>query len=350
MSSAHGYAATAADAPLSPYAFERREVGPRDVRIEILYCGVCHSDLHMARSEWAEVPYPLVPGHEIVGRVTDVGTEVTEFTAGELAGVGCLVDSCRHCEECAAGLEQFCQEGPTLTYGGVERQTGLTTAGGYSNAIVVDAGFVLHISPDVDLAATAPLLCAGITMYSPLRHWNVGPGSSVGVVGLGGLGHMGVKIAAALGARVVLFTSSPAKVEQAKDLGAQEVVVSSDRKQMKAHAAGLDLIINTVAAPHDLAAYLRLLKRDGTMVLVGLPSEPHPSPSVFHLLSHRRSLAGSNIGSLAETQEMLDFCSEHGITADIEMIDIADINDAYERMLKGDVRFRFVIDMASLPA
>ncbi|QEC47944.1 NAD(P)-dependent alcohol dehydrogenase [Baekduia soli] len=348
MLPARGYAATAPDAPLAPHAFERRDLGPRDVQIAIAFCGVCHSDLHMARSEWGTTPYPLVPGHEIVGHVTAVGAEVSGFAPGDPAGVGCMVDSCRTCEECGAGLEQFCEQGNIQTYGSIEPQTGKTTAGGYSNTIVVDEAFVLRIAPDADLAATAPLLCAGITTYSPLRHWDVGPGSKVGIVGLGGLGHMGVKLAAAMGAEVVLFTTSEDKIADGKALGAHEVVVSKDRAQMKPHTGSLDLIINTVAASHDLDTYLRLLRRDGSMVLVGVPEHPHPSPSVFMLLSRRRKLSGSLIGGIAETQEMLDFCAERGITSDIEIIPISAINDAYERMLAGDVRFRFVIDMATL--
>jgi uncharacterized zinc-type alcohol dehydrogenase-like protein len=320
------------------------------VQIEILYCGVCHSDLHMARGEWGQPPYPLVPGHEIAGRVTAVGAEVTDFAVGELAGVGCMVGSCQQCDECAAGLEQFCEQGMVQTYGSADPVSGGTTHGGYSSSIVVDTGFALRISPDVDLAGTAPLLCAGITTFSPLRHWNVGPDSKVGVVGLGGLGHMGAKLAVAMGAHVVVFTTSEAKVEQAKALGAHEVVVSSDPEQMKAQRNRLDLILNSVAASHDLDAYMRLLKRDGTMVLVGAPSEPHPSPSVMQLIGGRRSLAGSPIGGIAETQEMLDFCAEHRIVADVETIRMAEIDDAYERMLRGDVRFRFVIDMATLEA
>jgi uncharacterized zinc-type alcohol dehydrogenase-like protein len=350
MPTARGYAATAPDAPLSPLSFDRREVGPTDVEIEILFCGVCHSDLHMARGEWGQVPYPLVPGHEIVGRVTAVGGDVTKVAVGELTGVGCMVDSCQRCDACAEDLEQYCENGATMTYGGVEKQTGSTTAGGYSSTIVVDEGFVLRVAEGVDLAATAPLLCAGITTYSPLRHWDVGEGSAVGVVGLGGLGHMAVKLAAAMGAHVVLFTTSPGKADDAKALGAHEVVVSTDREQMKAQRGKLDLIVNTVAAQHDLNAFLRLLTRDGTMVLVGIPSEPHPPTSVGVLAGGRRSLAGSAIGGIAETQEMLDFCAEHGITADVETIAIDEIDAAYERMLEGDVKFRFVIDMATLPA
>jgi uncharacterized zinc-type alcohol dehydrogenase-like protein len=326
---------------------DRREVGSRDVQIEILFCGVCHSDLHMARNEWGQTSYPVVPGHEIVGRVRAVGAEVSGFTAGDLAGVGCMVDSCQRCRACSEDLEQYCDHGATFTYGSVEKQTGRMTAGGYSSTIVVDEAFVLHVSEKVDLAGTAPLLCAGITTYSPLRYWNVGPDSKVGVVGLGGLGHMAVKIAVALGAHVVVFTTSSAKTDDARALGANEVVLSSDEMQMQAQRERLDFIIDTVSVPHDLDGYLALLQRGGTLVLVGVPPEPHPSPSVRHLFG-RRSLAGSVIGGIAETQEMLDFCAEHGITADIETITMDQINDAYERMTRGDVKFRFVIDMATL--
>jgi alcohol dehydrogenase (NADP+) len=347
ISVALGYAAAAPDTQLAPHSFERRELGPHDVRIEILHCGVCHSDLHMARDEWGGTVYPLVPGHEIVGRVSEVGAEVERFVVGEHAGVGCLVDSCRECEACGEELEQYCEGGLTYTYGGVEKQTGRPTAGGYSNQIVVDEHFALRIAAGADLAATAPLLCAGITTYSPLRHHGVGPGSRVGVVGLGGLGHMGVKLASALGAEVVLFTTSPDKQAVASELGADRVVVSTDPAAMAELGASLDLVLDTVAAPHDLDAYLQVLKRDGALVLVGIPAEPNPSPSVQHLLG-RRSLTGSSIGGLAETQEMLDFCAEHGISAEIEPIAIGQINDAFERMLVGDVRFRFVIDMSTL--
>ncbi len=342
-----GYAAAAPDAQLGPHSFERRELGPHDVRIEILHCGVCHSDLHMARDEWGGTVYPVVPGHEIVGRVSEVGAGVERFAVGEHAGVGCLVDSCRECEACGEDLEQYCEGGLTYTYGGVEKETGRPTAGGYSNQIVVDEHFALKIAAEADLAATAPLLCAGITTYSPLRHHGVGPGSRVGVVGLGGLGHMGVKLASAMGAEVVLFTTSPDKQAVATELGADRVVVSTDPAAMAALGASFDLVLDTVAAPHDLDAYLQVLKRDGALVLVGIPAEPHPSPTVFNLLG-RRSLTGSSIGGLAETQEMLDFCAEHGIVAEIEPIAIGQINDAFERMLAGDVRFRFVIDMSTL--
>jgi uncharacterized zinc-type alcohol dehydrogenase-like protein len=344
---AHGYAAAAPDAPLAPHSFERRALGPRDLRIEILHCGVCHSDLHMARDEWGQTVYPVVPGHEIVGRVSEVGEAVTGIAVGEHAGVGCLVDSCRLCEACGEGLEQYCEGGLTYTYGGVERQTGRPTAGGYSNTIVVDEGFVLRIAAGVDLAATAPLLCAGITTWSPLRHHGVGPGSKVGVVGLGGLGHMAVKLAAALGAEVVLFTTSAAKEAEARALGADHVVVAGDEAAAARWSSGLDLVVDTVSAPHDLDPYVGFLKRDGAVVLVGIPDSPHPSPGVMQLLG-RRSLTGSSIGGIAETQEMLDFCAEHGIVAEVESIAIDEINEAFERMLAGDVRFRFVIDMATL--
>jgi uncharacterized zinc-type alcohol dehydrogenase-like protein len=348
MTQAHGYAAFDPSSPLGPWTFERREPGARDVSIEILFCGVCHSDLHTARAEWGGTTYPLVPGHEIVGRVTAVGAGVSKFQEGDLVGVGCMVDSCQHCSSCADGLEQYCENGFTGTYAGVEKETGQPTKGGYSDKIVVDERFVLRIPDGMDPAAAAPLLCAGITTYSPLRHWGVGPGQKVGVVGLGGLGHMGVKLAAAMGAEVVLFTTSPGKRDDALRLGARDVVVSREKEQMAAHAGSFDFILNTVAAPHSLDPFLASLKRDGVMVLVGAPAEPHPSPAVFNLIMRRRSLAGSLIGGIAETQEMLDFCAEHGLTADIETIPIEAINDAYERMLKGDVKYRFVIDLQSL--
>jgi uncharacterized zinc-type alcohol dehydrogenase-like protein len=351
MSTAHGYAAQRADQPLTAFAFERREPGPDDVRIDILYCGVCHSDLHTARNEWQNTLYPSVPGHEIVGRVSAVGNAVKGFKVGDLAGIGCIVDSCRECASCRAGDEQYCETGFTGTYNGSIFGGTENTYGGYSDQIVVDEKYVLHITHDEDqLAAVAPLLCAGITTYSPLAHWKVGPGSKVGVVGLGGLGHMAVKIAKAMGAYVVLFTTSENKREDALRLGASEVVVSRDPDQMAAQAAKLDFIINTVAAPHDLDALLNTLARDGTMVLVGAPATPHPSPNVFGLMLKRRSLAGSAIGGIRETQEMLEFCAKHGIVSDIEVIRMDAINDAYERMLKGDVKYRFVIDMATLKA
>jgi uncharacterized zinc-type alcohol dehydrogenase-like protein len=347
--SSKGYAAQSATSPLAPFAFERRDPGPADVQIDIVYCGVCHSDLHTARSEWPGTRYPCIPGHEIVGRVARVGGQVSNFRAGDLVGVGCLVDSCRRCASCADGLEQYCENGFTGTYNGPEQGTGNNTYGGYSNRIVVDEKFVLKIRhPEGQLAAVAPLLCAGITTWSPLRKWEVGPGQTVGIVGLGGLGHMGVKLARALGANVVLFTTSPGKAADAIKLGAHEVVISTDRKAMAEQRNRFDFILNTVAAPHDLDPFLGMLKRDGSLVLVGAPSSPHPSPGVFNLIFKRRSLAGSLIGGIAETQEMLDFCAENGIVSDIEMIPIASINDAYERMLKSDVKYRFVIDMATL--
>jgi len=344
-----GYAAQSATTPLAPFAFERRDPGPADVQIDILYCGVCHSDLHTARAEWGGTRYPCVPGHEIVGRVTRAGAQVSTFKMGDLVGVGCMVDSCRRCASCAEGLEQYCENGFTGTYNGPEQGTGANTYGGYSNRIVVDEKFVLKVRhPEAQLAAVAPLLCAGITTWSPLRKWEVGAGQTVGIVGLGGLGHMGVKLARALGAHVVMFTTSPNKAADAMKLGAHEVVVSTDRKAMAAQKNRFDFILNTVAAPHDLDPFLGMLKRDGSMVLVGAPSSPHPSPGVFNLIFKRRSLAGSLIGGIAETQEMLDFCAEHNIVSDIEMIPIASINEAYERMLKSDVKYRFVIDMATL--
>ncbi|MCQ4242981.1 NAD(P)-dependent alcohol dehydrogenase [Stutzerimonas stutzeri] len=347
MIDVQGYAALDPSKPLAPFSFQRRTPGERDVQIEILFCGVCHSDLHTARNEWHNTLYPSVPGHEIVGRVTAIGQAVTNFKVGDIAGVGCLVDSCRHCASCGEGLEQYCEKGFTGTYNGPVFG-GENTFGGYSDSIVVDEKYVLRIKHPDNLAAVAPLLCAGITTYSPLRQWKVGPGQKVGVVGLGGLGHMAVKIAKAMGAHVVLFTTSPDKKEDALRLGAAEVVISKNKEEMAAHASSLDFILNTVAAPHDLDALLALLKRDATMTLVGAPATPHPSPSVFNLIFKRRRLAGSLIGGIAETQEMLDFCAEHGIVADIEMIRMQDINEAYERMLKSDVKYRFVIDMATL--
>jgi uncharacterized zinc-type alcohol dehydrogenase-like protein len=349
MQKAHGYAAHDPKSPLGPFRFERRDPGPQDVQIEILYCGVCHSDVHQVRNEWGNTMFPIVPGHEIVGRVVQVGGDVKKFKAGDLAGVGCMVDSCGSCPECAEGLEQYCDKG-VYTYNSPDKHTGKTTYGGYSNHIVVDQRFVLQISDKLDLAATAPLLCAGITTYSPLRHWKVSRGQKVGVVGLGGLGHMAVKFAHAFGAKVVLFTTSPGKAADAKRLGADEVVISKNPDEMKQHAQSFDFILNTVAAPHDLDQYMALLKRDGTMCLVGVPDQPHPSPSVANLIFKRRKLGGSLIGGIPETQEMLDFCAEHGIVSDIEMIRMDEINEAYDRMLKSDVKYRFVIDMSTLPA
>ncbi len=351
MSKAHGYAAHSATTPLAPFSFDRREPGPLDVTFDILHCGVCHSDLHTVRGEWGGTTFPSVPGHEIVGRVTAVGDLVSKFTVGDLVGVGCMVDSCQHCKPCADGLEQYCDNGFTGTYGGPEQGTGATTYGGYSNTMVVRESFALHIGHDESqLAAVAPLLCAGITTYSPLRQWGVGPGHKVGIVGLGGLGHMGVKIAAAMGAHVVLFTTSSGKREDALRLGAKEVVISKNSEEMAAHVGSFDFILNTVAAPHNLDAFLVLLKLDGTMTLVGAPASPHPAPTVFNLIMKRRRLAGSLIGGIKETQEMLDFCAEHKIVSDIEVIRMDEIETAFERMLKSDVKYRFVIDMATLPA
>ncbi len=343
------YGAQSATTPLAPLTIERRTPGGRDVAIDILFCGVCHSDLHTVRGEWAGTQFPSVPGHEIVGRVTAVGPKVTKFSVGDIVGVGCMVDSCQHCAPCEQGLEQYCDNGFTGTYNGPEQGTGANTFGGYSAHIVVRESFVLRIThPEAQLAEVAPLLCAGITTYSPLRQWNAGPGKKVGIVGLGGLGHMGVKIAAAMGAHVVLFTTSDSKREDAKRLGAHEVVVSKNADEMAAHANSFDLIVNTVAAPHGLDAFLALLKLDGTMSLVGAPASPHPSPNVFSLIMKRRRLAGSLIGGIRETQEMLDFCAQHGIVADIESIRMDEIETAYERMLTSDVRYRFVIDMETL--
>lgn len=343
-----GYAAMTAETPLVPYRFERRDLKPDDVQIEILYCGVCHSDLHTARNEWHNTVYPVVPGHEIVGRVVATGNQVAKFKVGDLVGVGCMVDSCQQCEACHEGLEQYCENGFVGTYNGEEKHLGGMTFGGYSNNLVVRESFVLRIPENLDPAAAAPLLCAGITTYSPLRHWKVGKGMKVGVVGLGGLGHMALKLARAMGAEVILFTTSPNKREDGRRLGAHDVVVSKDREEMKKYRNSLDFILNTVAAPHNLDHFLNLLKREGTMTLVGAPAEPHPSPEVFNLIFKRRSIAGSLIGGIQETQEMLDFCGQHNITSDIEMIPIQKINEAYERMLKSDVKYRFVIDMKSL--
>ena len=348
MYKTHGYAAKDANSPLAPFDIERRDLRENDVQIEVLFCGVCHSDLHQARNEWRNTIYPVVPGHEIVGRVTQVGPGVTRYKAGDLVGVGCLVDSCRTCASCAEGLEQYCENGFVSTYNGTDRVSGETTYGGYSTSVVVDEAFVLSVPENLDAAGAAPLLCAGITTYSPLRQWGAGPGKKVGIVGLGGLGHMGVKLARAMGAHVVLFTTSPSKVEDAKRLGAHEVVISKDEAQMQAHLNSFDFILNTVAAQHDLNPFIALLKRDATMTLVGAPEHDHPSPQVFNLIFKRRRLAGSLIGGLAETQEMLDFCGQHGITSDIEMIPMQEINRAYERILKSDVKYRFVIDLNSL--
>jgi uncharacterized zinc-type alcohol dehydrogenase-like protein len=347
-SSAKSYATQTAASALAPFAIDRRQPGSTDVEMEILFCGVCHSDLHQARNEWHNTIYPCVPGHEIIGRVTRVGDRVTKFKKGDLTGVGCMVDSCRTCANCRAGNEQYCLTGGTIwTYNGKDKVLGGQTFGGYSTSVVVDESFVLRVPPGLDPAATAPLLCAGITTYSPLRHWKVGPGQKVGIVGLGGLGHMGVKLARAMGAHVVLFTTSPGKVADGLRLGAHEVVISKNADEMKKHATSFNFILDAVSAQHDINAYLALLKLDGSLVLVGLPEHPLPV-SAFHLLLPRRNFAGSAIGGIPETQEMLDFCAEHKIASDIEMIPIQKINEAYERLLKQDVKYRFVIDMASL--
>ncbi|MEJ5080799.1 NAD(P)-dependent alcohol dehydrogenase [Ochrobactrum sp. MYb379] len=343
------YGAYAGDKPLEPIDITRRDPGADDVQIAIAYCGVCHSDLHQVRSEWGGTVYPCVPGHEIVGHVTAVGANVSKFKVGDTVGVGCMVDSCQHCYACDDGLEQYCEHGFTGTYNSPTSDAPGHTLGGYSQQIVVKDKFVLKIShPKEQLAAVAPLLCAGITTWSPLRHWRVGPGMKVGIVGIGGLGHMGIKLAHALGAHTVAFTTSESKREDAKALGADEVIVSRNEEEMKAHANSFDFILNTVAASHNLDAFTQLLKRDGTLTLVGVPEHAHPSPSVAALIFKRRSIAGSLIGGIAETQEMLDFCAEKGIVSDIEMIAIQNIENAYERMQKSDVKYRFVIDSATL--
>jgi len=347
MQKAIGYAALTHQSPLVPFQFERREPKATDVQIEILFCGVCHSDIHQTRNEWGNASFPMVPGHEIIGKVTALGTEVTKFKLGETVGVGCMVDSCRSCPDCHDHLEQYCNKA-TFTYNAPDLNSGGSTYGGYSNQIVVDQDFVLHISEQLDPAASAPLLCAGITTYSPLKHWQIGAGDKVGVVGLGGLGHMAVKFAHALGAQVVLFTRSADKIADAQRLGADETVITTDPDAMAKHLASFDFILNTVAAAHNLDSYTQLLKRDGTLCLVGVPDQPHPSPSIGSLIFKRRQIAGALIGGIKETQEMLDFCAQHNITSDIEIIPIQAINHAYERMLNSDVKYRFVIDLASL--
>ncbi len=350
MTTAHAWAAYAAHTPFAPLNFQRRTLEPQDVRIDILYCGICHSDVHFARGEWGDPSYPCVPGHEIIGRVSAVGSAVTKFKVGDLAGVGCMVDSCGQCGSCHEGLEQYCEVGMTGTYFGVEKQTGLPTYGGYSNFIVVRESFVLHVNhKKSDLPAVAPLLCAGITLWSPLRHWKAGPGKKVGIVGIGGLGHMGIKLAHALGSHVVAFTSSQGKVEECRRLGANEVIVSRDTNELAKHVNSFDLIINTVSAAQDLQTFVVLLKRDATLVLVGAGPEKHTAPDAFSLLMKRRGIAGSGIGGIAETQEMLDFCAERGITSDIELIPVQNVDSAYDRIVASDVKYRFVIDMATLP-
>lgn len=345
-----GFAAQSATDALAPYRFERRDPRPDDVEIEILFCGVCHSDLHMARNDWGWSFYPIVPGHEIIGRVVSVGADVTRFAPGDHVGIGCMVDSCQHCAACEQGLEQYCEEGHTLTYGSKDRHDGMPTYGGYSEKIVATEKFVVRIPAGLDLAGTAPLLCAGITTWSPLRHWQVGPGSKVAIIGLGGLGHMGLKLAKALGAEVTLFTRSPGKEADARRLGADHIVLSTDKAQMQAARNRFDLIIDTVPYQHDVNPYLPTLSLNGTLVLVGLVGDLAPTLSTVPLILGRKAVAGSVIGGIAETQEMLDFCGQHGITSDIEIIKMQEINAAYERMLKSDVKYRFVIDMATLNA
>ncbi len=341
------YAVTSASSSFAPHFIGRRNPLPSDVVIEILYCGICHSDLHIARNEWGGTQYPCVPGHEIVGRVTATGSDVKRFKVGDVAAVGCMVDSCRHCTSCRANMEQFCLNGTTFTYNSEDKHSGGMTYGGYSEAIVVDESFALRVPESLDLARAAPLLCAGITTYSPLRKWQVGSGQSVGIVGLGGLGHMGLKFASAFGAHTVLFTTSESKVEDGKRLGADEVVISRDDTAMEEQKRSFDFILDTVSAEHDINAYLSLLKLDGTLVLVGVPPNPL-QVGAFNLITSRRKLTGSLIGGIAETQEMLDYCGDRGIVCDVELITIQQIDEAYERMLKSDVKYRFVIDMASI--
>lgn len=347
MFEVRAYAAESAKSPLKPFSIRRRDPLPTDIQIEILYCGVCHSDLHTARNEWNGTNYPVVPGHEIIGRVVKTGNKVSKFREGDIAAVGCMVGSCGKCRPCKEGLENYCEVGSVLTYNSEDPRDGGITRGGYSETIVVDEAFTLRVPRNLDLAAAAPLLCAGITTYSPLRHWNAGKGKRVGIVGLGGLGHMGVKLANAFGANVAVFTTSSNKVEDARRLGAHEVIISKNENEMLKNADSFDFILDTVSADHNIDAYLNLLKLDGTLTLVGAPQKPQPV-SAFHLMHNRRSFAGSGIGGIRETQEMLDFCGEHGIVSDIEKIGIHQVNDAYERMLKSDVKYRFVIDIASL--
>ncbi len=347
MSHTKAYAAFDAETPLKDFDLQRREPGPHDVQIEILYCGVCHSDLHQVRNEWHNSMYPMVPGHEIVGRVTATGAQVTKFKEGDLAGVGCLVDSCRECPKCKKGLEQYCEEGSVSTYNALERDGKTVTYGGYSKSIVTNQDFVLKISDKLDLKAVAPLLCAGITTYSPLRKWGITKGHKVGVLGLGGLGHMAVKFAVSFGAEVTMLSQSPGKEADAKRLGAHRFALTSNEKTIKSLANHFDYIINTVSAPHDYNVYLNMLNTDGVMICVGAPPAPAQVPA-FNLIFQRRSISGSLIGGIPETQEMLDYCAEHNIVSDVEVIPIQNINEAYERMMKGDVKYRFVIDLATL--
>ncbi|MCO6429945.1 MAG: NAD(P)-dependent alcohol dehydrogenase [Deltaproteobacteria bacterium] len=342
-----GYAAAKAKDPLAPFNFERRQPGPKDVFIEILYCGVCHSDIHQARDEWGNAVFPMVPGHEIVGRVKSIGSEVTKFKIGDLAGVGCFVDSCRQCSSCKEGYEQYCTNHISFTYNGFEQDKKTPTFGGYSDTIVVDENYTLRVPSNLDPSGVAPLLCAGITTYSPLRHWKAGKGQKIGVVGLGGLGHMAVKFASSFGAEVTVFSHSPGKKEDALGLGASNFVISTEEKALNALQGQFDLMIDTVSAQHDVSGLASLLKRDGTLIMVGIPETPLPL-NVFPLISKRRQIAGSLIGGIRETQEMLDYCGAHNITSDVEVIPIQQINEAYDRTVKGDVRYRFVIDMKSL--
>jgi alcohol dehydrogenase (NADP+) len=340
------YGTTAAETPLQSLPIQRRELTPHDIEIDIVYCGICHSDLHAARNDWGGTTYPVVPGHEIVGKVTKVGSHVTKFKVGDIAAVGCLVDSCRECDYCKEGEEQFCEGGNTLVFDGADKHLGGRTFGGFSENIVVDENYVLHVPASLDQAAAAPLLCAGITVYSPLKHWGVGPGKRIGIIGIGGLGHLAIKIAKAMGAYVFVFTTSEHKATDAKRLGADEVVLSTDAKQMK-QKLKLDMMLDTVSAKHNINDYLRFLKVDGTLVLVGLPPEQLPI-GAFNLIKGRKRFAGSNIGGIAETQETLDFCAKHQITADIETINVNQINEAFDRLEKGDVKYRFVVDMKTL--
>ena len=347
MTKPNAYAVHCATDPLAPFTLQRRETGPNDVGIEILYCGVCHSDLHQVRGEWGNSIYPMVPGHEIVGRVTKVGSRVSKFKVGDLAGVGCFVDSCRTCPQCQGGLEQYCENLLSQTYNSYEQDKKTPTFGGYSTNIVVDENYVLHVSPKLPLEAVGPLLCAGITTYSPLRHWKVGPGQKVGILGLGGLGHMAVKFAASFGAEVTMLSTSPSKEADAQRLGAHHFALTTNPDTLKSLAGQFDFILDTVSAPHDYDLYLNLLKTNGALVVVGLPGDPIQAVA-FTLVTRRRTLAGSMIGGIAETQEMLDYCAEHNIVSDVEVIPIQKINEAYERLVKNQVKYRFVIDMASL--
>ena len=340
------YGTEAATSPMHDFSIERRELTSTDVQIEILYCGICHSDLHAVHNDWGATTYPIVPGHEIVGRVTQVGTEVKHFKVGDLAGVGCIVDSCRECDHCHSGDEQYCEKGWTVVFNSPDQKHGGITYGGFSENIVVDENYVVRVPENLDLPSAAPILCAGITVYSPLKHWGAAPGKNIGIIGIGGLGHMAIKIAKAMGAYVTVFTTTQSKADDAKRLGADNVVLSKDAEQM-ANCPKQDMILDTVSAKHDVNAYLNILKVDGSLVLVGLPNEPL-EVGAFNIVNGRRSFSGSNIGGIAETQEVLDFCAEHNVTADIELINVDQINEAFERLEKGDVKYRFVIDMASL--